>query len=398
MTTSLRTSNPRLEIVKGIARVGSHVVREGLSRRESADIPVSGKEVTREWLTAVICAGIPGAAVESFTTRNVSSGTSSRWRITIDYNDAGRRAGLPSVLFAKSTAGFKQRLVLSLASILEGEPNFYRHLRPDLGIEAARGYYGAVDLQSGRSISLMEDIVATKGATFCSPQTPISREQIEDLLANMAAWHGHYWNARGLAGHVWLKLPSSHFGNLDRLIGMEKRAKVGARRARSVLPEAIVSQQDTLYRALERSLDVASQGPLTLLHGDSHIGNTYMTADGRMGFTDWQVVMRGTWAYDFTYTVASGLTVENRRAWERDLLAFYLDRLAAAGGEAPAPDDAWLAYRQQAFYPYFVWLTTIGHSVIQPKYQPDEISLGIIERTANAVLDLDSRSAVNARG
>jgi hypothetical protein len=45
-------------------------------------------------------------------------------------------------------------------------------------------------------------------------------------------------------------------------------------------------------------------------------------------------------------------------------------------------------------YPYFIWLATIGHSAIQPRYQPDEICLGIIERTANAVLDLDAVKAL----
>ncbi|WP_268895636.1 hypothetical protein [Nocardia sp. CY41] len=40
-------------------------------------------------------------------------------------------------------------------------------------------------------------------------------------------------------------------------------------------------------------------------------------------------------------------------------------------------------------------MATIGHSAIQPKYQPDEISLGIIERTANAVLDLDAVNALD---
>lgn len=401
MTPPPRTRNPRLEVIKGIARVGGHVAREGFTRqraRHVTAIPVSGKEVTREWLTAVICGEHPGAAVESFGTKDVSSGTSSRWAITVDYNETGRRAGLPSNLFAKTTVGFKQRLTLDLARVLEGEPNFFRHLRPHLGIEAPLGYHGAVDLRSGRSISLMEDVVATKGATFCSPQTPISREQIKDLLANMAAWHGRYWNAHELTRHAWLKVPSSHFGNLDRLIGMAKRAKAGAWRARTVLPEALLPLQDTLYRAFEQSLEMASEGPLTLLHGDSHIGNTYLAADGRMGFTDWQTVMRGSWAYDFTYTVVSGLTVADRRAWEHDLLAFYLERLGAAGGEAPAIGDAWLAYRQQALYPYFIWLTAIGRSVIQPKYQPDEISLAIIERAANAVLDLDPLSAVSGRG
>ncbi len=117
-----------------------------------------------------------------------------------------------------------------------------------------------------------------------------------------------------------------------------------------------------------------------------------------MGFTDWQVVLCGSWAYDFAYVVASGLDVADRRAWERDLLTGYLERLAACGAPVLDFDIAWLAYRQQALYPYFIWLSTIGHSVIQPKYQPDEVCLGIIERTATAVLDLDAAEAVEAAG
>ena len=158
----------------------------------------------------------------------------------------------------------------------------------------------------------------------------------------------------------------------------------------------MLSDQDGLYRALKRSLDLASQGPLTLLHGDSHIGNTYPTASGRMGFTDWQIVLRGSWAYDVAYTITSGLDTDDRRAWEHELLAFYLERLAATVGDrAPDFDSALLAYRQQALYPYFIWLATIGRSPIQPKYQPDEVSRGIIGRTARAVQeDLDVLGAL----
>ncbi|MCP3799687.1 aminoglycoside phosphotransferase family protein [Allokutzneria sp. A3M-2-11 16] len=389
--------HPGLEIAKTIARVGGHVLRERVTTARAtgvADIPVSGKEITTEWLTTVLCAEHPGASVTAFRTEDVSSGTSTRWRITVTYNEIGRATDLPEVFFVKTTRGFKQRLTLSLAHVLDGEPNFFKHLRPQLGIEAARGFHGAADLASGRSISLMEDITATKGATFCTPKTPISRAEIEELLATMAHWHARYWDSDELSGHAWLKPPSGHFHNLDKLIGFAKRAEVGAQRARSVIPDSLISLQDKLYRGLERSLEIASEGPLTLLHGDSHIGNTYRTAEGRMGFTDWQIVMRGSWAYDFAYTVNSGLDIEDRRAWGRELLEFYLDRLSAAGAAAPDPDAAWLAYRQQAFFPYFVWLATIGHSAIQPKYQPDEVSRGIIERAATALVDLDGLAAL----
>ncbi|WP_086820878.1 aminoglycoside phosphotransferase family protein [Allokutzneria sp. NRRL B-24872] len=382
--------HPGLEIAKTVARIGGHVVRERLTSARAtnaADIPVSGKELTTAWLTAVL-----GAEVSSFSTEDVSSGTSSRWRITVTYKETGQ---LPTAFFVKTTRGFKQRLTLSLARVLDGEPNFFEHLRPELDIEAARGFHGAADVASGRSISLMEDIAASRGATFCTPKTPISRAEIEDLLTAMAHWHGRFWDSEELRGHGWLKPPSGHFDNLDRLIGFAKRCQVGAKRARSVIPEALIPMQDKLYRGLERSLTIASEGPLTLLHGDSHVGNTYRTSAGRMGFTDWQIVMRGSWAFDFAYTVNSGLDVADRRAWGRELLEFYLERLAEAGAEAPDADTAWLAYRRQSFFPYFVWLATIGHSAIQPKYQPDEVSLGIIERTGVALLELDGLAALD---
>ncbi|WP_330257029.1 aminoglycoside phosphotransferase family protein [Nocardia sp. NBC_00565] len=388
---------PALAIVRGITRIGGHVAREAVVRPravEATDVPVIGREVTADWLTAVLCAGHPGAAVQTFASETASTGTSTRWKLNVTYNEAGRVAGLPENLFAKTTADFKQRLTLDLAGILAGEPGFFKHLRPELDIEAPRGFHSAVDERSGRSISLLEDIVSTKGASFCTPATPIGRAQTEDLLRTMATWHARYWDDQDLERHRWLKPPRAHFANLDRLIGMSKRSQVGARRAATVLPDILPAQHDRLYRALERSLEIASTGPQTFLHGDSHIGNTYITAAGRMGFTDWQVVLRGSWAYDFAYVVSSGLAVADRRAWERDLLTGYLERLAACGAPAPDFDTAWLAYRQQALYPYFIWLSTIGHSAIQPKYQPDEISLGIIERTAMTVLDLEAAQAV----
>lgn len=401
MQSEAPTRHPALAVVRGITRIGGHIAREAITRPQAlrvADVPVIGRELTTDWLTAVLCYGHPGAQVEAYDIEAPSSGTSTRWKLTVTYNETGQVASLPEHLFAKTTADFKQRLTLDLAGILRGEPGFFKHLRPHLDIEAPRGYHSAVDSRSGRSISLLEDIVHTKGASFCTPGTPIGREQIEDLLRTMATWHARYWNDDELLRHRWLKPPRAHFANLDSLIGMSKRARVGARRAASVLPEVLPVQHDRLYRALERALEIASTGPQTFLHGDSHIGNTYVTADGRMGFTDWQVVLRGSWAYDFAYVVGSGLTVADRRAWEHDLLGVYLERLAAGGVPAPDFDTAWLAYRQQALYPYFIWLSTIGHSAIQPKYQPDEVCLGIIERTATAVLDLDAAGAVEAAG
>lgn len=113
-----------------------------------------------------------------------------------------------------------------------------------------------------------------------------------------------------------------------------------------------------------------------------------------MGVADWQVGLQGGWAHDVAYLITTALAVEDRRQCERDLLDTYLTRVAAAGGGAVSRQAAWTAYRQATLYPYFAWVYTIGRSRLQPSFQPDEISLTMIERIAAAIDDLHSLRAV----
>jgi hypothetical protein len=390
-------AHPKLWMLRRTGQVAAGVLREKVAPPEArtvADVPISGDAVTREWLTAVLCREHPGAEVVTFEIPGGSSGTSTRRAIRVTYNAAGVEAGLPTRLYAKTTTAFKQRLVLGMADVIHGETTFFNDFRPKVDIEAPLGHFAMVDPRSWRSMTLIEDVAATKGATFNSPHTPVSREQMEDLLANMAIWHGAFWNGAQFDGRVLLKTPAEFLASISQFISFRQRSKVGAKRAEAMIPEPLRARQDALWHAYEASMEISGRKPRSLLHGDSHIGNTYRTAAGGMGFADWQVVQQGCWGYDFAYIVTSGLTVEDRRSWERELLAFYLERLGEAGGAPPGFDEAWLTYRQHLFHPYFAWVFTIGRGPLQPKFQPDDVSLLIIERTSHAIDDLDALDAV----
>jgi aminoglycoside phosphotransferase (APT) family kinase protein len=123
--------------------------------------------------------------------------------------------------------------------------------------------------------------------------------------------------------------------------------------------------------------------PQTLLHGDPHPGNTYGLADGTTGFYDWQLVRSGTWAHDVGYFVISALTVADRRAHERELLAGYLDALTRLGVPRPDRDDAWRLYRRTPVFGLASWLHTLSGG----GFQPTETCLATIERFAAAYAD-----------
>lgn len=388
--------NPKLRLglraVEVAARMSVERIRPPRLATED-DVPANGTDLNEDWLTAILCAGHPEARVVSFSCPGGSVGTSTRTALRVEYNDAGAAAGLPTELFTKTTASYSQRLLLGGADVLHGETNFFMRFRPAVHMEAPQGFWGGVDERSWRSMIVLEDIDATKGATFIEPTTALTRDQVEDVLRNMAAYHGTWWESPELAV---LKTPRDHYRNVANMLDMGGRCAVGMERAKDVIPAALYGQADRMWEGTRKGLDICTDVlPRTLLHGDSHAGQTYRTAAGRMGLTDWQATMQGGWSYDVAYFIGSSCAPEDRRAWESELLELYLEELAAAGGKAPDLDEAHLRYRQSLFYPYSAWAFTIGRAFYQPKMQPDEISLAIIERLATAIDDLDCFSAVS---
>lgn len=356
--------------------------------------------MTSEWLTAILCRGAPHAQVIGFDIAGSSSGTSTRAALRLRLNEAALAAGVPQHLFSKCTRRLTQRVMQGFSGIIRGEVGFYPQIRPQLDIEAPRGYHAALDEASWRSMVLMEDVAITRGARFIDIDTRITQAQMQGLLANMARWHAHFWNSPQLRGELrWLRTPADFLGTIVPL-GFGFLCRLGLRRARDVVPLGIHAQAEALWQALPRSLAAHDHEPQTFLHGDPHIGQTYATRDGRMGYADWQIVMRGGWAFDVAYAMTSSLTVEDRRAWEQNLLRFYLERLHAEGGPTLMFDAAWHRYRQNLLYPYFCWLMTAAGPVVPflPNMQADKTSLAIITRTAQAIEDLDALASLKEAG
>ncbi|WP_328360965.1 DUF1679 domain-containing protein [Mycobacterium sp. NBC_00419] len=357
------------------------------------DIPTRPEQLTCSWLTEALRKDVPGAEVIAFSCPQRHGGTTMRFSLCVQWNDKGQQAGLPTQMFVKTTDSWQQRLMLGLTGMLSGESTFYSRLRPELDIEAPNGYYGAYDERSCRSITVMEDVAATRGARFLTPVDASDRAGMEDVLGDLAAMHGRFWAGPELASNG-LRDSFGLISWTDSLVNFRSRSHVGVKRANRVIPDEIAGRTDEIYDANLRTIEIDRVMASTLLHGDGHAGQRYRTNAGRTGLSDWQVIHRGHWAWDVAYTMITALSVEDRRAWERDLIAHYLERLAQAGGDAPDFDQAWLEYRRHCFQPYIAWVFTLGRAAYHPNWQPDEYCLAIIERAGQAIVDLDGFGAL----
>lgn len=394
------TFRDKIATIATVGQIASTMVRERFLPQvpitDPAVVPSSAEAITPEWLTAFMCPEGSGARVVDVHVARGDNGTSARRALEVTYNDAGARAGLPTRLFSKSTATLGSRMLLGVTGIAEGESVFYNHARPELTLRSPRAYYSGYDPRSHRALVILEDLTA-RGWTFPDPmQNPVTRNDAEAMVSEMAIYHGALWDtprfrtdlARLKPAHEWQ-------ANLNRKVGFEKRTLTGLERARDVINGRLYAQRHQLYPAFMRSLALHKGGPVTLVHQDLHLGNWLRDENGHMGLYDWQCVAKGHWALDYSYAIAGSLTTDDRRDWQEDLLRLYLAQLRSCGAAtAPSFDQAWLAYRQQPLHALAFALFTLGGSRFEPELQPKDYTLASIERIAQHVVDLGSIDAV----
>jgi aminoglycoside phosphotransferase (APT) family kinase protein len=151
---------------------------------------------------------------------------------------------------------------------------------------------------------------------------------------------------------------------------------------------------DEIVNLWVRFVTSLTQGPVTLLHGDAHIGNTYVLPEDKVGFLDWQVVRGGNWSQDMGYFAMGALTLEDRRACEADLVEEHRRALGLPEGRRPGREEAWLRYRASPAYGLPIWLSTLGTD----GFQTHEVSATLVERYAAAFMELDSLGALSDLG
>lgn len=375
-------------------KIGSRVAYERLARpkaRRFDDVPCTPYAVTPEWLTAVLGGKVPGAIVTDVEVKAASAGTHERHQLKVFYNEEGRRAGLPVSIFTKSLPSIVTRMIGGFNGTARVEGSFFTQIRPELEIEAPLCYHSAYDRRTFAAIHLLEDLVATKSATFCNHKTYVTRAMADDMIDLLAALHGRFYGDPTLAERYrWLASYPRWFTIGAAKMGTEYYTKKAFDAAAHVIPTAVMARRDDVWPATMRALALHDSEPQGLIHSDVHIGNWYRTGAGQMGLCDWQCLSRGHWTRDFSYAVTASLTPDNRRSWERELLARYIERFAEKTGVKPDFDLSFLRYRQQIVHALAMWTITLCHSPLLPNMQPENTTLTMIERMTTAMADLDA--------
>jgi aminoglycoside phosphotransferase (APT) family kinase protein len=202
--------------------------------------------------------------------------------------------------------------------------------------------------------------------------------------------HGKYWGERVLDDRAlgWLE-PFVPWDGMQYAPLPSALERLGDDAPDDVMALSIEDLIESIWKPYIATLTAS---PQTLLHGDPHIGNTYVLPGGEVGFLDWQVARRGNFSLDLGYFLQGALTIADRRDHERELLAEYRDALALPADEMPTMDEVWLRYRASVAHGLTLWLCTA--SADGGLWQRAEVAVTLAQRYAAAYADLDTRSAL----
>ena len=349
------------------------------------EIPFTYEAIGDAWLTDVICRDVPGAMVVSHRLGPPDEGTNNRRRIHLSYNAAGEAAGLPKSVFCKATQGLANRLMLGHSGGVLCEVTFHNHVRPLLDIEAPRCLLARFDPVGFGSIVVLEDLQGK--AEFCSEDTKADRTFVEAQLSLLARLHARFYQAREL--DETLSVLPTWYERFNNLAGfhLKEACAAGIEAGRDLLSPALFARREEIWPTTMKAQEAIRAQPLTLCHGDVHLKNWYVLNDGTIGLGDWGVTHRGHWSRDVCYTIATALEVADRRTLEKDLLAFYLKALHAAGGPALDGDEAWRSYRRSLPTAFAFWTMTLKPTPDFPDMQPPATARVFIERLGAAMAD-----------
>lgn len=335
------------------------IARPYPQRREPLPETIEG--VTPEWLTRTLAHRYPGIVVHGFESIELRNGHTTKWRLRLDLNAVGAEAGLPRDICLKAnwSGGFQQ------VDIHRLEACFYHYVRDGLNIPAPVFHYADWDegVGGGQGLVVMEDLVAL-GGTFGNSRQHLGVDGVALGLETLARLHGAWWDSPKLAEADWL--PRSMDTPIDtaqlRFMYPYVEKNLVKPEYRAILPVWMYDTPDRFHRAFdalcayERSLGRAR----SIVHGDAHVGNSYVRPDGERVWLDWQLVRKGRPWRDISYFMVASLSIEERRASERDLIAHYVESLKATGAaEVPDKEEVWAHYLRWPVYGMQSWIANV---------------------------------------
>lgn len=364
---------------------GSATLRCTLMNVFEAVVPVDG--ITAEWLTQVLVdrgrldKTAKVVSVQRETCGTGQLGDSYRFSLSYDPPSAGPRTLVGKFASKDPTS----REFGSRSGYYRSEIGFYTELAPRLSMSVPTAVHAALASNATDFVLLMEDLAPARQV---DQLLGCNADESARVLEQAAALHAASWHDPGLAAMDWLKGPVGIFTQVTE--NFANVVKTFPELCADLVPEPDLAEAAKLVGHADAWKRIFSD-PQCLWHSDLRADNVlFDAASGSRPVVvlDWQGLGFGRGSIDVAYWMGTSMTVENRRAHERALVAHYHKALVGHGVADYSAERCWNDYRLQAIHGLQVGVFGLGAVKRTPR--GDQMWKLWIERTATQVRDLQS--------
>jgi hypothetical protein len=374
------------------AREGGRLAGDALGDLTGASMPFRAQDVaTPQALSRLINAGTlqpdrTPVVISSVQHQPIPSVSSNCHNLVLSIEQEGEPT-LPRSLFVKLPMESRvTRWFFSIINVWRLESYFFRHVARQLPLRTPITY--ATRCQGTRFYLVQENLHEDPGVElFTNPDMMAgpSLALVYRCLDTFARLHACHF---GLSLQEREKiLPMRYHLFLSPATGLVSRMlnrhalNPCMQKQPGAIPLAVAQDYQLTINNWDALLAYWFSGPLSLLHGDSHLGNFFVCGD-EMGMLDWQAPHWGKGIRDVQYFLIDSLPIDVLAAHERELVAYYVERRGHYGA-ALDMGQAWQEYRSFTFHTLMTIIVAIGFGALNA--EQDVLMGEILRRSVAAV-------------
>jgi Protein of unknown function (DUF1679)/Ecdysteroid kinase-like family len=305
-------------------------------------------------------------------------------RLRISYDRA--EPGAPQSLLAKFSALDPEvRATVHSIGFYEREIGFYGEFAADCPVRTPRCYFGEVEMDSGASLLLLEDLTWMRSLNSTGGVV----DEVELVIRELGKLHAAWWGDPRLDQTPWLPLKG--------ILTPDQAPVVLSQNWESFLGKLSIPVTEELLSAGELcarylyavSVSMYIKPPRTLIHHDVQGDNLLVAGDGErsLALIDWQLTTAARPVLDLAGFVVAHLDTSERRRHEDRLLEIYHSVLTERGVTGYPLEQCSDDYRMALLIPASSLATAVGlHPGLTAT--PDGFWNVVFPRYARALTDL----------
>ena len=360
--------------------------------------PLRPDELTPAWLEAALKSSntLPASAgIASVERRPIGVGVGMLGLIeVVTPTYTGDAGSAPKSVVVKYPTEVEGNLAVATTfNVYEREVMFCKHLGPKAGLRLPKLYFG--ESHSAASfIMVMEDL---SGYELGDQVAGCSVDQAKMSIVEMAKLHASFWEKVDSDDFRFVPyhFPSVHSDAMYQgaVAGWDPMVAVFG----DVISDELKNNKDKFLGTVSKMQEWIVSHPHTLVHGDWRMDNLMFGVSPEhapIAILDWQGTLRSKGVQDLAYLLSHNMSIEERRAHEKSLVALWHSELVKNGVANYTTDQAWDEYRRAVLY-LWVYATVIAGTLDPSNERGKAFMTAMVSRSSTAIGDLDCMSLLD---